>query len=126
MILDIGSLVRIADSRRTLWSPESASIVAWVVSLQVSALVDWDHDAGERWIRLTSDGLVVGYFDTVVPLAWVANRVSVPFPVVLIPSSSEALSLEVSIGANVFGERFASDVIDSSNFSFEDLWYVST
>ena len=127
------ALNRVARCRAT-WSMKDAALVALTVLTKSRQLhVDWDHGAGERWIRLIAGSDVLVLVSTTVPIAFavapaaiwldeMADRVEVVATV-----SLDTAQYKCNEGPleSLFQGSTASLGFSASSFSVMDLYYAT-
>lgn len=131
-MMNIDDRLRRARESEAGWNAAQAVEVARVVAASRRLKLDWDDGAGEGWISLVDNGLVVAYISTAIPLA-IAMTSFVPFG----KSGAELTLIQVewlhepvlSCGPaaleEAFGESDRFALLDRGAFSAQDLWYVT-
>lgn len=126
--MDLNEALRLATLRNE-WDESRAEHVLGRIQRRINgSVIDWDRGI-ERWARVLCKSEVCGYLCVRVPIAFAVPAVSDAFRddrVVLVSVadfSAQVYSVDKHLVTEVFGG--ATEVLDYSRISINDLWYAT-
>lgn len=131
-MIDIDALLADAQAHRGEWNVATARDVAGALIHGQNAKIDWDEGAGETWLRIVVAGTVRAYVSTTIPLAMIQHDFIANGPpverarvVAVDRLDSPELRCSDSVLEAVFGNPKRFDVLNTQEFSADDLWYAT-